>query len=86
MFFSFHLAEPAISNKTIVKKDNIDRPQPSDNLQSHEIKHKLLASATRNKKKDSIGKHEISKKFYITKPVNFQNNLDGISGMLVITS
>lgn len=64
-----------------MKKDNIARPHPSDDHQSHEIKYKVLVTESK-KKKNSIMKHEISKKNYITKPINFQNNLDGISGTI----
>ena len=69
-----------------VKKDQIARPNADENERSHEIKLKTTRKDN-NTKKDTISKHEIemkdetsSKKLYITKPVNYQNNLDGNLG------
>eukprot|EP00111_Clytia_hemisphaerica_P001731 TCONS_00004887-protein len=69
-----------------VKKDQIARPNANENERTHEIKIKATSENTQTKK-DMISKHEIemkkkisSKKLYITKPINYQNNLDGNLG------
>ena len=77
IFIPYYCTAEQISNKTtVVKKSEIPKAK------SHEIKLKPQVK----KKKNSTEKHEIKKKFVLTRPINYKNNLDAQTGKLLYLS
>ena len=77
----YNIAEQ-LSNKTVITKKSAI-PQVVE--QSHEIKLKQNPQQLQRqlkKRNSTTEKHEITKKYLLTRPINYQNNLDGLTGKL----
>ena len=76
------------ANSSLTGKSTNSSLTTEKNLYSSQIKKSKIPASHKiklkvNTNKNSTGKHEISKKFWLTRPTIYQNNLDGLIGKLV---